>query len=240
MTDLAAALAAHPFFAGVRAPGPGPGVRLGRWTKGQVLFRQGEPSVGLILIVRGSVRVFRMSPEGRRQVLHQESDGGSLGEVPLLDGGGMTGTAMAVEPTSALVLPSDTFRRMLATSPDLALHVLGHLARRVRGLAERLESVSTRRVQARLAAVLLARARRSTDPVFSIGMTQHELAEELGTVREVVGRELRVMAALGAIKVIGGGRYRVGTPKVLETLAGEAAGQKSQPPLPRRARLDHP
>jgi CRP-like cAMP-binding protein len=220
-------VAGHPVFRGI-APPDLAGLRLRSWKRRETLFRQDDPAPGLILIFEGRIRVVRSSAEGRRHVLHEEGAGGSLGEVPLFAGGGMAGTAIAMEPSVGVVLPADRFRAAVATNPDLALHLLSRLARRTRALAERLEQVTTRRVQARLAAHLLERARGAAGSAFAIGMTQGELAEDLGSVREVVVRELRGLCRSGALVARGGGRYEMPDPKVLRELAAGHVEPKSQ------------
>ncbi len=227
IVDLAATVGAHPAFRGVPLPELG-GLRVRSWRRHEILFRQGDPSPGLLLIFEGRVRISRCSPEGRHHVLHEEMAGGSLGEVPLFAGGGMAGTAVAVETTSGLVLPIGLVRATIASNPAFALHLLTRLAKRTRGLAERLEQVTTRRVQTRLAAFLLERARRATGSILSLGMTQRELAEELGSVREVVVRELRSLCRQGALVAHGGGRYQVTDKKLLRNLAAGPVEQKSQ------------
>jgi CRP/FNR family transcriptional regulator len=204
--------------------------RLARWNTREVLFREGSPSPGLILLLQGRVRVIRGSAEGRRHVLHEETGGGALGEVPLCDGGPMPATAIAAEPTTAVVLSPALVTALIAADATLAERLLARLARRVRSLADRLDRLATQGVQARLAAFLLERARRSSGRVVSLGMTQGELAEELGSVREVVVRELRALVDRGALVSRGAGRYEIPDPAALVGPPAGGAGlqQKSQ------------
>ncbi len=205
------------------------GGRRARWNTREVLFHEGGASPGLILLLQGRVRVVRGSAEGRRHVLHEEAAGGALGEVPLFDGGAMPATAVAVEPTAGVILPPALVAAIITADPSFALRLLDRLARRVRTLADRLERLTTQGVQARLAAFLLERARRSSGRLVSLGMTQAELAEELGSVREVVVRELRALVNRGALRPCGGGRYEIPDPAAfLAPAAGTAVKQKSQ------------
>src|SRR5262249_23936794 len=107
----------------------------------------------------------------------------------------------------------------VATTPDLAFHLLRRLALRTRALAERLEHVTTQPVQARLAAHLLERASQAAGPAFGLGSTQAELAEEVGSVREVVVRELRGLCRQGALVARGHGRYQIGDRRLLGRIA---------------------
>lgn len=178
-----------------------------RFDTDETIFRAGTPTRGLFIVIEGSVRVVRTGG-GRRHVVHSESTGGTLGEVPLFDGGVYPATAVAAEPTACVVVPREALMRAIAECPDVALLFLNRLASRVRTLVDRLDERSARTVTARLAEYLLARP-VSARGTISLGMTQGKLAEELGTVREVVVRSLRLLSEQGAIEAVGGGRWRV-------------------------------
>lgn len=96
----------------------------------------------------------------------------------------------------------------MAHDEAISLILLRRLALRVRGHVERLNDRSSRSVQSRLIAFLLNRPAIGPAGTISLGMTQQVLAEELGTVREVVSRELRALCRNGFIESAGGGRYR--------------------------------
>jgi len=162
---------------------------------GGTLWRAGDPPRGLVVLLTGRVRVIRSNPEGRRHVIHREGPGVVLGEVPLLDGGGYPGTAEAeVEVTAILVSPG-ALEAAIQADASFARVLMEGLARRVRHLVDRLDSLASVDVRSRLARHLLARA--ATGPVFSLGMSQAHLAEELGTVREVVVRNLGALRRRG-------------------------------------------
>lgn len=178
-----------------------------RFSTGQVLWRRGDEPRGLFVILEGAVRVVRGSG-GRQYVLHREGPGGTLGEVPLFGGGTYPATVIAEEPTECLVLSLTAIEAGVARDPRLATLLLGRLSGRVRELASRLDRVTTQPVAQRLAAYLLRRHEESKGP-FSLGQSQTKLAEDLGTVREVVVRELRALIASGAIRRGGTGRFQV-------------------------------
>jgi CRP-like cAMP-binding protein len=191
---------------------------LRRWTARQVIFRRGDAAYGMILILSGRVRVVR-EHDGRRQVLHVEEAGGTLGEVPLFDGGPMPATAVTAEMTEGVVLSPELVRAVVARDPALALVMLARMARRVRTMADRLERMTLHGVGMRLAAALLERARRAPGHPLSLGMPQEQFAEELGTVREVLVRELRGLVQAGILAPLGSGRYELQEPDALGRLA---------------------
>ncbi|HUG28618.1 MAG TPA: Crp/Fnr family transcriptional regulator, partial [Gemmatimonadales bacterium] len=191
---------------------------LRRWTARQVIFRRGDPAYGIVLLLAGKVRVVR-EREGRRQVLHIEEAGGTLGEVPLFDQGAMPATAVAADLTEGVVLSPELVATVVGRDSAMAQAFLRRMAARVRTMADQLERLTLHGVGMRLAAALLERARRSPGHPISFGMSQEQLAEELGTVREVLVRELRGLVQAGVLEALGSGRYALQQPAALSRIA---------------------
>jgi CRP/FNR family transcriptional regulator len=189
-----------------------------RFTPGQTLFLEGSPARGWYVILEGRVRVVR-GAGGRLHVIHTESRGGTLAEVPLFGGGPHPATGIAAEPTVCALFDRAGLETAITRHPAVAFLLLRRLALRVRRLVDRLDQRSARPVQARLAVFLLGLA-AAPDGGVAVGMTQSELAEELGTVREVVARELRALRRNGLIVAQGKGRYRLSDRDALGRLAG--------------------
>ena len=186
----------------------------------EVLFIAGAPPRGLFVILEGSVRVVR-SRDGRQHVIHLEGPGGTLGEVPLYGGGGYPATAIAATATRCAVIPKETLATMLIDDPRLCWRLLEKLARRIRGLVERVDALATQDVAARLAAHILARTAASdARQIATLAGTQAELAEELGTVREVVVRHLQLLQRDGVVRRVARGRYEVLRLDALREAAG--------------------
>jgi CRP/FNR family transcriptional regulator len=190
-----------------------------RFVTGETLFHAGDAPGGLMVVLDGRVRVVRQAG-GRAQVVHVETVGGTLGEVPLFDGGGYPATAVAAEATACAVIARETLAAALRSSPEAAFVLLERLARRVRELVERLDRAALRPVSSRLAEYLVARADARGRAVIALGMTQQQLAEELGTVREVVVRELQTLRAQGVVRSVGSGRYEIVDAGALRARAG--------------------
>jgi CRP/FNR family transcriptional regulator len=176
------------------------------YAAGATLFRAGTEAAGIYVVLSGRVRVIR-SRDGRQYVVHTEGPGGTLGELPFFEEGLFLATAVASEPTECLMLNRDALRRIMRDDPAVAWLFLRRLSARVRELVERLDRASTQAIPARLTAFLLTRSQH--DQPFTLGMTQAELAEELGTVREVIVRALAQLRKLGVIASAGRGRYVV-------------------------------
>lgn len=192
-----------------------------RFAPGATLWRAGTSPRGLFLVVEGQVRVTR-STAGRRHVVHVEEAGGTLGEVPLFAGGGYPATAVAERRTVCVAIGTDAIQAAVREDSSFAFALLARLAGRVRHLVDRLDRLAARNVNSRLADYLLARRREVGRPAFTLGRTQAEVAEELGTVREVVVRGLRELREAGIIRAAGRGRFEVADPAALARLAGVA------------------
>lgn len=183
-----------------------------------VLFLAGSAPRGWYIVLEGLVRVVRGS-NARQHVIHTEGPGGTLGEVPLFTDEMHPATGIAAEPTRCALFDKTSLLSAIAECPEIAFLINRRLALRVRDLVARLDDRSSRSVHARLARFLLDRASATERDIVSVGMTQQDLAEELGTAREVVSREMRRLARDGVIKALGGGKFRVLSD---ERLKGEA------------------
>lgn len=203
-----------------------------QFSTGEILWSAGDHSEGIILVLEGMVRIVRGSG-GRQLVIHSGEPGATLGEVPFFTGGRYPATAIAAEPTRCLFLLEGAVRRAIAIDPALAFFFLKRLSHRIEALVERVDQITVNSVQTRLAQFILqrhqttitsapSRAGARKNAAFSLGMTQTALAEELGTVREVVVRALRGLRRLGAIERVGEGKYRVLELAILEELAESA------------------
>lgn len=193
---------------------------LRRFAASELLWRAGTESRGLFIVLEGRVRVVR-APAGRQHVIHTEEVGATLGEVPLFAGGRYPATAIAVNTTLCLVVGRDALTAAIAADPSLALLLLERLAGRVRGLVERLDGLVVQSVRARLAGYLLARQPASAADEFTLGASQTAVAEELGTVREVVVRELWYLCDAGVVRRAGPGRFAVADAASLNSIANE-------------------
>jgi CRP-like cAMP-binding protein len=197
----------------------------------EILWSEGDRSEGITLVLEGRVRIVR-GTGGRQLVIHSGEPGDTLGEVPFFTAGRYPATAIAAEPTRCLYLPEAAVRRAIALDPALAFFFLKRLSHRIENLVERVDRLTVSSVQTRLAHFILqryqatiafprSRSKSGKGAVFSLGMTQTALGEELGTVREVVVRALRALRQSGAIESVGDGKYRVVNASILEALAQE-------------------
>lgn len=172
--------------------------------RGEVLFREGETSRGLHLIVEGTVRVYRASPDGQEQVLNTLGPGDSLGEVAVFDEGPYLASARAIETGRVLFLPFREVHALYRTHPQVAQAVVRELGSRVRKMAALVDQLALHDVPTRVAAAVLRHAEEAgvlgRGASFRLPRTQEELAAELGTTRESVARALRELREGGVIR----------------------------------------
>ena len=167
--------------------------------KGQTVFLAGEPADALRIVVSGAVKVFVISPQsGRELVLTVERPFSSIAELPTFDEGEYPASAEALEESELLVLPDDALKRVLRERPDVALHLLRTLGRRLRRLVGLVEQLSFQEVVQRLARHLLERSQAGVP--FELE-TNAEMAARLGTVPELVSRNLSRLQNSGSLSM---------------------------------------
>jgi CRP/FNR family transcriptional regulator, cyclic AMP receptor protein len=178
-----------------------------RYANGELIFNEGDPCAGLYVVESGEVRIFKTSAGGREQVLTVEHAGSSVAELPVFDGGNYPASAAAASECSLLFVSRNDFRTVCLEHPEVALKVLRMVGLRLRRLVGIIEELSFTTVRHRLAALLLRLARqagpRSGRAQFEVTVSNQELASQIGTVRELVSRNLSRFQAEGLIQMQG-------------------------------------
>ncbi len=171
------------------------------YLRGETVFVEGEETKGLIVVWRGSLKVFKVSEGGREQILEIEGPGRSVAELPLFDGLPYPASCAALEDSVILTMPAETFHRLVAREPALARSVISSLSRRLRHMVSLIEEISLKAVRERLAGLLLEMAGEGN--TVRLTLNNQEIAARIGTVREIVSRTLSRMAHEGAVKLEG-------------------------------------
>jgi len=167
--------------------------------KGAVIFLEGDPCAGLHVIEEGRVKLYKVSAEGREQVVKLLGPGEFFNEVAVFDGGPNPVSAMAALDATLWVIDCASMRDLVSRFPALAEAVIENLAARSRHLLSLVEDLSLRTVSARLAKLLLSQAQ--TGGAAPRLTSQQEMAAQVGTVREMVGRVLRTLEDQGLIQL---------------------------------------
>lgn len=206
MTVLSADLKAIPYFEDLDARAL-ERIRVSvfdlRLVKGQVLFTEGEPAQAMYMVRSGQVKIFKVSPDGREQVLRIAAAGDCFNEVPIFDEGPNPANAQAVEPAALWGIRRTDMRRLVEEHPAIAIGFLKAFAGKLRYFTRKVEDLSFRSVTSRVAKFLLEIVEDDGKGGLRLKQrfTQQEMAAVVGTAREMIGRAFRTLEKEGAIKL---------------------------------------
>src|SRR5581483_6560546 len=190
-----------------------------RYTAGEIVFGESEPCLGMYVVESGNIRIFKSSAGGREHVLSVDGPGSSVAELPVFDGGNYPASAAAVDDATLLFVSKQDFHALCLAHPEVALKVLRVVGARLRRLVGIIEELSFTTVRHRLASYLLKLAqkgKRTPDGIeVELPASNQELASQIGTVRELISRNLSRFQAEGMLK-IDGRRLTITNPKALE------------------------
>lgn len=179
---------------------------LRRVTRGEYLFREGEPTSGFYVTHSGAIHVHRIAPDGREKTIHIFRAGESFAEATLPDGIGYPAHACCVEDGQVVFIPREEFLQLLKTRPDLSLRMLASMSQHLRVLVNALDDMTRKDVETRLAIWLLKRCvqPRSQEPQeIKLDVTKTMLAAELRVRHETLSRALARMRSLKLIEIKG-------------------------------------
>ena len=174
------------------------------FAKGQVIFSDGEEAHGFYVATAGRVKVYKLSPEGKEQILHIFGPGDPFGEVPVFAGQSFPAHAVALETSRLVFLPRDDFVALVAANPALALNLLATLSQRLRQFTKMIDALSLKEVPGRLAAHLLYLSeKQSAGDHLQLELSKTQLASLLGTIPETLSRMLSKVQREGLIAIEG-------------------------------------
>src|SRR3990170_6269467 len=183
-------------------------VSLRRVGKREAVFWDGDPAEGFFVVASGSVKVFKLSEDGKEQVLHILEAGQSFAEATIFEGGVFPANAEALCDGDLLFLPKRPFIELLENNPKMALRLLGSLSKWLKRMTDLVENLALRDVEARLVFFVSEEMKRLGLPlrdgaVYEIPVSKNVLASRLGTVPETFSRTLRKLQEEGKIRVKG-------------------------------------
>jgi CRP-like cAMP-binding protein len=177
----------------------------------EVLYRMGDRAEGVYLILAGAIRAERSSPDGRKQTIHVEREGATIADVPTLDGGPVPSNLIALKGSHLLFLPRREFLQLCQERPAICFSLLLVLSKRLRHCVDLISVLSFRPTGQRLAQWLLQHSLPVHDSTFNsqqaqveLRLTNQEIADQIGTVREVISRSLALLKKNGLVS--GNGR----------------------------------
>ena len=186
--------------------------------KGRLIYSPGQSDEVLYLLKKGSVELYRLSPDGRKLVVARLGDHTFFGEMSLLGQGMYESFAEATSDSLLCAMSRADVERLILTKPIVGLRVLEALGKRLGEIESMLDGVVFRRLSSRLAAVLLQLSREQSSPSIIAGLTHQDLAELVGSTRETVTQTLNELKLQGLID-IARTRIEILDPQGLEALA---------------------
>ncbi len=172
------------------------------YSRGELLFEEGQLAGGFYVVVSGKVKVFKLSPDGRERILHVIQPGSSFADAAIFDDGDFPAFAMCIDQSSLLFFPKDQFLGLLHRQPQLAINMIAGLSRFLRNFATQIEDLTFRDVPARLARFLISECDKGSRQV-KLAVSKAQLASNLGTTSETLSRTLRKLADEELITVQG-------------------------------------
>jgi CRP-like cAMP-binding protein len=164
------------------------------YKKGEIIFSDGDDGIGFYVVVSGRVKIFKLSPDGKEQILHLFGPTETFGEVPVFSGHGYPAYAEADSQSSVLFFPKNEFIGLIKADPSMALKMLAVLSQRLRRFAAQVEALSLREVPGRLAAYMLyLSGKNENENHFILDISKGQLASLLGTIPETLSRILGKM-----------------------------------------------
>lgn len=174
---------------------------LRQYERGEALFWEADACAGLHILETGSVKLFRVSPQGRQHILRVVQEGETFNEVPVFDGGENPVNAEALEATQIWVVEANAVHEMMEKDPEYALRIIQSLGKMLRHLVQMASEMAFLQVTHRLARLINETPAQELSGEGGTRWTQEQMAARLGTVREVVARSLRELERSGAIQM---------------------------------------
>ena len=176
--------------------------------KGETLFSEGEEATGFYLLLSGSIKLCRMSADGREKVLHFVNPRETFAEAAFFGDGKYPAEARGMESGEVLYLPRQGFMDLMSHNPNFALNLVVSLSLMLRQFVRQIEELSFADVTSRLASFLVRRAAESSTSFggityIDLGIRKGELASRLGTASETISRTFKKLKDEGIIEVQG-------------------------------------
>jgi CRP/FNR family transcriptional regulator, dissimilatory nitrate respiration regulator len=171
------------------------------YNKGDVIFYDGDEGAGFYLVAAGSVSVYKLSSEGKEQILHIVKDGDTIGAVPVFSGKSFPANARAISKSHLLFFDRKKFIQLITNKPSLTMNILALLSMRLRDFTIQVENLSLKEIPGRLASYLLYLAQeQGNKDLVKLNISKVQLANLLGTGPESLSRALGNMKTKKLVK----------------------------------------
>jgi CRP-like cAMP-binding protein len=174
------------------------------YNKGETIFSDGAEGKGFFVVVEGLVKIFKVSSDGKEQILHIYGPGEPFGQVAVYAGRSYPASAQAIARSHILFFPRAEFVNLIARIPSLAMNMLAVLSMKLRGFTAQIENLSLKEVPGRLAGYLIYLLdEQGNEDFVTLNITKGQLASLLGTIPETLSRIFSRMNELNLIEMDG-------------------------------------
>lgn len=176
--------------------------------KNEIIFYDGDIYKGFYILLKGTVKVFKNSIDGKESVLHIVKPLNAFADVPLFEGGNYPAASQALEESILIFIPKEGFLSLIKDEPEMSLRMISGFAKRLRELTNKIEKFSSKEVINRLAEYLLKEIRNNKtdkleEPFLRLSVPKRTIAAYLGTISETLSRTFKKLQDEGIIKIKG-------------------------------------
>lgn len=168
--------------------------------KGENIFAEGDDGVGFYILVSGQVKIYKLSMDGKEQILHIFGPGEPFAEAAVFTGLSFPAYADAMLNSRTFFIPRKAFVDLIKANPSLAMNMLGTLSMRLKKFAGMIEALSLKEVPGRLASHLLLLSEQHGSSDFPLNISKTQLASLLGTIPETLSRILNKLSNQGYLE----------------------------------------
>jgi CRP/FNR family transcriptional regulator len=182
--------------------------KIKKFKKNEIIFREDDFYLGFYILLKGTVKIFKVSPKAKESVLHIIKPLNAFADIPLFDGGNYPVNAVAVEESIAMLIPKDKFLALLKSDSDMSLKMLSGFAKRLKSLIIQVENLNSSEVPARLAKYLLSEIKTAgtdklPEPFIKLSIPKTTLAAFIGTITATLSRTFKKLQDDKIIRVVG-------------------------------------
>lgn len=193
------------------------------YKKNETIFMEGDPYKGFYILLNGSVKIYKISFEGKESILHLIKPPESFGDVPLFEGGNYPVNAQVMTDSNLVFIPHKEFIQLIKNNSTICFNMLVGFAKKMRRLTQKVEELSTKEVTNRFARYLLEEIKKAgtdnlPEPFVRINISKKNIASYIGTITDTLSRLLKKLQNEKIIRVAGKSIFILDLDK-LKTLA---------------------
>ncbi|KAB3529273.1 Crp/Fnr family transcriptional regulator [Alkaliphilus serpentinus] len=178
------------------------------YSKGEMIFLQGDIIEGLYIINQGKIKVFKYTREGKEQILYILSVGDFVGELCLIKAEEANYNVETIEDVEICLIRRNDFLQLLDSSHSISIKLLENVGSRLLKLEKLVQSLGTKEVESRIAQMLLDLSKefgheRENSVEINIPLTREDMANFIGVTRETISRKLSLLQDHGVITLVG-------------------------------------